>query len=398
MLKSTLVCFGLLALAPLAGCAATDAGDDVNTSEDDLSANGNDGFWRVVARDTRRCAFPQCGGVYVAKVNGTQTRCADGSVAARCYVAQIDVSALDLPEQQAADLVENALAGNVILRTKSLSMTSNVAPRAAGAADSAARVAVLRAVEGWQRLAPSENSAIKGTVYRGSDSGIRCIQAPCPSLRAAKINGRKTWNVEGIDFSTVAPAPSQEELDAASADLFTKGGVLFASTDTGKSLDATAVFTRVTAREVVVEPTVCGGRGMGQCGKGESCIYSLEAACGSFDSPGHCVQTTSMMCPQIYAPVCGCDGQTYGNECMANIAGTSAMSEGACAAPEPELPPCHVGGCSSQVCSAREGIITTCEFKAEYACYRSATCERQDNGKCGWTETDKLTSCLDANR
>ena len=397
MLKSTIACLGLLALAPLAGCAATDADDETNTTEDDLSANGNDGFWRVVARDDRACSFPRCGGVYVAKVNGTQSRCADGTVSDQCYVAQIDVSGLDLPEQQAADLVEQALAGNVILRTKGLT-TARVAPAGGATSSSSPRAAVLKAVEGWQRLAPTEDSSIEGTVYRGTDSGVRCITAPCPSLRAAKINGKKKWNVTGIDLATVMPAPSQEELDAAYADLATDGGFLFATTDTSSSLHASAVYTRVEAREEVVTPQACGGRGMGQCAQGESCIYSLAAACGSFDAPGHCLLTTAMLCPQIVQPVCGCDGKTYTNECMANVAGTSAMSQGACAAPpEPELPPCHVGGCSGQVCSAREGVITTCEFKAEYACYRAASCERQDNGKCGWTQTDQLTSCI-ANR
>jgi hypothetical protein len=38
--------------------------------------------------------------------------------------------------------------------------------------------------------------------------------------------------------------------------------------------------------------------------------------------------------------------------------------------------------------------MTTCEFRAEYACYREATCERQPDGACGWTPTDTLTACL----
>jgi hypothetical protein len=387
----------LVALASLvgsAGCAATD--DDVATTEDDLAANGNDGFWRVVEQDTRKCAFPRCGGVYVAKVNGAQTRCADGSVADKCYVAQIDLSKLGLPAEQEADVLAQALAGNVILRTKGLTTGRVDMPSEADSATSN-RSTLLKAVEGWSRLAPTTDSSFAGTVYRATDSGIRCITAPCPSLNAAKINGRKNANVTGIDLGAVAPQPSQEELDAAWGSLAT-GGFLFATTDTGLALAANAVYTRVAPREEQPEPQACGGRGMGQCAQGESCIYTLAAACGSFDAPGHCQLTTAMLCPQIVNPVCGCDGVTYNNECMANLAGTSAMKAGACAPPQPELPPCHVGGCSSQVCSERQGIITTCEFKAEYACYHSATCERQDSGKCGWTQTPELTSCIDNSR
>lgn len=55
---------------------------------------------------------------------------------------------------------------------------------------------------------------------------------------------------------------------------------------------------------------------------------------------------------------------------------------------------CFVGGCSSQICSDQEGVISTCEFRPEYACYQQATCERQADGQCGWTETPELAACL----
>lgn len=57
---------------------------------------------------------------------------------------------------------------------------------------------------------------------------------------------------------------------------------------------------------------------------------------------------------------------------------------------------CFVGGCSGQICSDNDGAISTCEFRAEYACYRAptATCERQSNGHCGWTQDADLQACL----
>lgn len=63
---------------------------------------------------------------------------------------------------------------------------------------------------------------------------------------------------------------------------------------------------------------------------------------------------------------------------------------------EDEVKTCHVGGCSSQLCSDRPGMISTCEFRAEYACYRDpdARCEVQDDGTCGWTQTEELLACL----
>lgn len=67
--------------------------------------------------------------------------------------------------------------------------------------------------------------------------------------------------------------------------------------------------------------------------------------------------------------------------------------------PTPTLTPypvsdCKITGCSRQVCSDQD-VITTCEFRAEYACYENAICEKQSDGKCGWTKTEELNKCLE---
>lgn len=54
---------------------------------------------------------------------------------------------------------------------------------------------------------------------------------------------------------------------------------------------------------------------------------------------------------------------------------------------------CRSTGCSGQIC-AEEDVMTTCEFREEYVCYQTARCERQSNGRCGWTETSELRQCL----
>jgi len=55
---------------------------------------------------------------------------------------------------------------------------------------------------------------------------------------------------------------------------------------------------------------------------------------------------------------------------------------------------CYIGGCSGQLCTDRPDAISTCEYRPEYACYKTAACERQSNGECGWTPTPRLAACL----
>ncbi len=57
------------------------------------------------------------------------------------------------------------------------------------------------------------------------------------------------------------------------------------------------------------------------------------------------------------------------------------------------LAACKPTGCSAHVCSD-QNVITTCEYRETYACYKTAKCERQASGQCGWTETAELRSCL----
>jgi hypothetical protein len=114
----------------------------------------------------------------------------------------------------------------------------------------------------------------------------------------------------------------------------------------------------------------CGGFrpvGSPECDTGLFCQHQAGALCGAADAPGECVLIPDF-CAEIFDPVCGCDGQTYGNACEAAANLTGIFELGAC---EPRCP---------ESCP----VIQICQLCDDGSCAEAQVACNPD-GSCGET-------------
>jgi hypothetical protein len=73
----------------------------------------------------------------------------------------------------------------------------------------------------------------------------------------------------------------------------------------------------------------CGGAAGNTCADNEYCDFKSGENCGDEGASAIC-RIRSQGCEAIYWPVCGCDGNTYENDCEAGAVGWGYRFEGVC--------------------------------------------------------------------
>jgi len=132
----------------------------------------------VVRLDPRLCPSPMCGGYWVALANHSRTRCSDGAMRPRCYVAR----AVDENRHPLAARLPDAALVRADIEPWTFEGFGELGELV---------VADVRAPTG---------QTLSGVFYKVRDLGVRCVRAPCFSMRASRLNSSFRVTVSELEL------------------------------------------------------------------------------------------------------------------------------------------------------------------------------------------------------
>jgi hypothetical protein len=120
----------------------------------------------------------------------------------------------------------------------------------------------------------------------------------------------------------------------------------------------------------------CGpGGAVETCSQGFFCKYDEAQYCGEVSGPGECTRAPTV-CTKEWAPVCGCDGRNYSNDCVAYSHGASIR---------------HRGLCQDAAQAAAGAVGAKCGAPGHGGCATGLFCRYTPQAKCG--SADKPGTC-----
>ena len=152
---------------------------------------------------------------------------------------------------------------------------------------------------------------------------------------------------------------------------------------------------RLIAGVALLSKGACAAAGGCKVGQSGGCPAGTfcEAVLGACGGDGKCVKQP-MQCNNDYAPVCGCNGQTFGNECSRQKSGQSAKAKGECpkqgggqgdACTTGQAGACQSGlYCSGQACTGDKGFCSS----------KPPMCPDYEDPHCGCDNKTYKNPCL----